>query len=64
LTIGLIIAICKASLVALFFMHVIHASRTLWAVLLTTAFWMAVVFMALTFTDYAMRGAAPFTPGH
>jgi cytochrome c oxidase subunit 4 len=64
LALGLIIAIFKASLVALFFMHVIHSSRSLGAVLVTTIFWATVVLVALTFTDYAMREAAPFTPGH
>lgn len=61
---GLTIGVCKASLVGLFFMHLIHSPRTTWAVVIVTLFWLVAVLIGLTFTDYASRTAFPYTPGH
>lgn len=48
------IAIVKAALVILFFMHVIHSTRLTWVVILSS-FLMLVVLFALTFADYLTR---------
>lgn len=61
---GLSIGMCKAALVALFFMHLLSSPRTTWAVVLVTVFWFAVVLLALTFSDFATRTNFPFVPGH
>jgi cytochrome c oxidase subunit 4 len=49
------IAVVKASLVILFFMHVKYASRLTGVVLLSGVFWLAIM-VGLTFVDYASRG--------
>ena len=51
------IAIVKAALVILFFMHVIHSSRLTWVVVVSSFLWLAVLFV-LTFADYLTRGWA------
>jgi cytochrome c oxidase subunit 4 len=61
---GLSIAVCKAALVGLFFMHLIHSRATTWAVVIVTLFWVAIVLCTLAFSDYAARAAFPFVPGH
>ena len=61
---GLLIAIVKASLVGLFFMHLIDSRPTVWAVVLVSLFWMTVVLFGLTFSDYLTRSWLPFVPGH
>jgi len=63
LAIGLAIATCKASLVVLFFMHVIASSRLTWAVIVVGVFWLGILFV-LTFNDYINRGMVPRMPGH
>lgn len=61
---GLGIGLCKASLVGLFFMHLIEGRPTIWAVLCVSLFWLLVVLFALTFSDYLTRAWPPFVPGH
>jgi cytochrome c oxidase subunit 4 len=61
--IGLIIAACKASLVVLFFMHVIISPKLTWIVVIVSVFWLSIL-LVLTLTDYFTRGLVPFTPGH
>src|SRR5207247_1952012 len=61
---GLTIAVLKASLVVLVFMHVIHSSAATRAVIVVTLFWLVGVLLALTFSDYASRDAVPLAPGH
>jgi cytochrome c oxidase subunit 4 len=61
--IGLIIGACKASLVVLFFMHVIISPRLTWAVILVVCFWVAIL-VILTGADYVTRGIIPHMPGH
>ena len=52
--IALAIAVCKATLVILFFMHVRHSTRLTWCVVLGSALFLGVLFV-LTFTDYLSR---------
>ncbi len=52
--IALAIAVCKATLVILFFMHVIHSTRLTWVVILASLLWLGVLFV-LTFADYLTR---------
>lgn len=61
---GLVIGLLKASLVVLFFMHAIHSPAQTRAVIAVTVFWLVVVLMALTFSDYLTRGWIPSMPGH
>ena len=52
------IAITKATLVVLFFMHVIHSSR-LTKLIVATGFFFLLVLFGLTLTDYLSRGWMP-----
>jgi cytochrome c oxidase subunit 4 len=52
---ALAIAVFKAVLVVLFFMHVRHSSRLTWVVVASGVFWLAIL-LALTMTDYLTRG--------
>jgi cytochrome c oxidase subunit 4 len=63
IVVGMIIALCKAALVILFFMHVIVSSRLTWCVIVVAAFWVGLLF-SLTLADYFSRGQIPFMPGH
>ena len=60
---GQTIAVIKASLVVLFFMHACAAAQTR-AVIAVTVFWFVVVMLTLTFSDYFTRGMIPDLPGH
>src|SRR5579871_298008 len=60
---GLIIAVVKASLVVVFFMHAIHSPRTTWCVVLFSVVWIFILF-GLTLADYLSRSMVPFAPGH
>ena len=62
--IGQSIALVKASLVVLFFMHGLRSTAQTWAVIAVSIFWFVVVLMALTLTDYCTRGMIPFLRGH
>ncbi len=48
------IAVIKATVVILFFMHVIHSTRLTWVIILGSILWLAVLFV-LTFADYLTR---------
>jgi cytochrome c oxidase subunit 4 len=63
IVIGLIIAVAKASLVVLFFMHAIHSDRVTWLVIAMVCFWLGIL-LVLTLADYFTRDMIPFTPGH
>ena len=52
--VALAVAIVKAALVILFFMHVIHSTRLTWVVVLGSFLWLGVLFV-LTFSDYITR---------
>jgi cytochrome c oxidase subunit 4 len=61
---GQAIAVIKASLVVLFFMHALRSAARTRAVIAVTVFWFVVVMLALTFSDYFTRGLIPNLPGH
>jgi cytochrome c oxidase subunit 4 len=63
IVIGLTIAVCKAALVILFFMHVVLSSRLTWCVIVVAIFWVGILF-SLTLADYFSRGLIPYTSGH
>ena len=51
---ALVIAVFKAVLVILFFMHVKYISRLTWAVVIGSVFWLAIL-LSLTMSDYLTR---------
>jgi cytochrome c oxidase subunit IV len=51
---ALTIAVFKASLVVLFFMHVKYSSRLTWLVVIASVFWLGIL-LSLTLTDYLTR---------
>jgi cytochrome c oxidase subunit 4 len=53
-TVGVLIGVVKASLVGLFFMHLLHSSRAAWLAVLAGLFWL-VILMGLTLSDYLSR---------
>ena len=53
--VAMTIAIAKALVVILWFMHVIHSPRMTWIVVISSFLWLAVMF-ALFFSDYLTRG--------
>ena len=52
--VAMAIAILKATVVILWFMHVIHSPRLTWIVVICSFLWLAVLFV-LTFSDYLTR---------
>jgi len=52
---ALTIAVFKAVLVVLFFMHVKYSTRLTWLVVSGGVFWLAIL-LALTLSDYLTRG--------
>jgi cytochrome c oxidase subunit 4 len=57
------IAVTKATLVLLFFMHVRHSTRMTALTAVAGFFWLAILF-GLTIADYVSRGQIlPFVPG-
>ena len=63
IVIGLLIAVCKGSLVVLFFMHALVSPKLIWIVISVASFWLCIL-LVLTLTDYFTRGLVPFAPGH
>jgi cytochrome c oxidase subunit IV len=61
---GQTIAVIKASLVVLFFMHALRSTVQTRAVIAVSVFWFVFVMLALTFSDYFTRGLIPNLPGH
>jgi cytochrome c oxidase subunit 4 len=57
--VALTIAVVKALLVVLFFMHVRYSTRLTWAVVVGSVFWLGIL-LALTFSDYLMRFRGTF----
>ena len=53
--VAMAIAVLKATLVVLFFMHVKYSTRLTWAVVLGSIFWLGILFV-LTMGDYLTRG--------
>jgi cytochrome c oxidase subunit IV len=60
--IALAIAVVKASLVILFFMHVWYSTRLTWVVALSSLLWLAIL-IGYTMTDYLTRDWLR-VPGH
>jgi cytochrome c oxidase subunit 4 len=56
--VAIFIAICKAFLIILFFMHVKYASHVVWAFAGAAFVWLGIL-MALTLTDYITRPRPP-----
>jgi cytochrome c oxidase subunit 4 len=52
---ALAIAVFKAVLVVLFFMHVKQGTRLTWVVIVAALFWLAIM-LAVTMSDYLTRG--------
>jgi cytochrome c oxidase subunit 4 len=53
--VAMVIAVVKALVVILWFMHVIHSPRMTWIVVISSFLWLAVMFV-LFFSDYMTRG--------
>ena len=58
--VALTIAVIKATLVVLYFMHVRYSGRLIWLVIASALFWLVIMF-ALTISDYSSRGWLPIT---
>ena len=56
--VALTIAVIKATLVVLFFMHVRYSGRLVWLVIVSALLWLAIMF-AITFSDYWTRTWLP-----
>ena len=56
---ALTIAVFKATLVVLFFMHVKYSTRLTWLVVLGSLFWLGIL-LALTMSDYLTRAWRTF----
>jgi len=52
--VALTIAVVKATLVVLYFMHVRYSGRLIWLVILSALLWLAIMF-AITLSDYWTR---------
>jgi cytochrome c oxidase subunit IV len=52
--VAMTIAVVKATLVVLYFMHVRYSARLIWVIVASALFWMGILF-ALTFSDYWTR---------
>jgi len=57
--VAMTIAVLKATLVVLFFMHVKYSARLTWVVVVASVFWLGIL-LALTLADYASRGQGTF----
>jgi len=57
--IALAIAIAKATVVVLYFMHVKYSPKLTWIVVIGSVFWLAVL-LIMTFGDYATRAWRTF----
>jgi cytochrome c oxidase subunit 4 len=55
--VALTIAVIKATLVVLYFMHVRYSSRLVLVIVVSGFFWLGILF-ALTMSDYLSRGQA------
>jgi cytochrome c oxidase subunit 4 len=57
LAVGLCIGAVKGSLVALFFMHLLHSPGRMWLAAALGVFWLGIL-MTLTMSDYLTRALA------
>ena len=60
---GMAIAVVKATLVVLFFMHAMRSARLNWVVIAAAILWLFIL-VSLTVVDYTSRGLIPNMPGH
>ncbi|HWA98641.1 MAG TPA: cytochrome C oxidase subunit IV family protein [Pirellulales bacterium] len=60
---GVGIAVLKASLVAVFFMHLFAGPRVVVLTAIVACFWLGILGV-LSFSDYLTRGEWPSVPGH
>ena len=51
---ALTIAVIKATLVTLYFMHVRYSARLIWVIVIAGIFWLGIMFV-LTISDYMTR---------
>jgi cytochrome c oxidase subunit IV len=58
IAVALVIAVTKATLVILYFMHVRYSPRLTWVVVWAGFFWLGILF-ALGMSDYLSRGLLP-----
>jgi cytochrome c oxidase subunit 4 len=58
-TFGILVGVVKASLVGLFFMHLLHSSKASWLAVVSGVFWLGIM-MLLTLTDYLTRQTLQF----
>jgi cytochrome c oxidase subunit 4 len=61
IAVGLAFGAAKATLVALFFMHLLHCTRLVWLVMGAGLFWLGIM-LSLTLTDYYTRPWLTPTP--
>src|SRR5215218_9292090 len=57
--VAMTIAVLKATLVVLFFMHVKYSTRLTWAVVAGSVFWLGIL-LTLTMSDYLTRAWRTF----
>src|SRR5262245_10988944 len=57
--VAMTIAVLKATLVVLFFMHLKYGTRLTWVVVVAGLFWLGIM-LALTLGDYASRSQGTF----
>ncbi len=60
--VALTIAVIKATLVVLYFMHVRYSTRLTWVIVIGGFFWLAIMF-GLTMADYVSRDEMKALPG-
>jgi cytochrome c oxidase subunit IV len=60
--VALSIAVIKATLVVLYFMHVRYSSRLTWVFVCAGVIWLIILF-AFTLSDFLTRGWVPFATG-
>ena len=53
--VAMVVAVAKATVVILWFMHVIHSPRMTWIVVISSFIWLAMMFV-LFYSDYLTRG--------
>ncbi len=56
---ALVIAVFKATLVVLFFMHVKYSSPLIWVIVIASTFWLGIL-LVLTMSDYLTRSWLTF----
>jgi cytochrome c oxidase subunit 4 len=60
--VALTIAVIKATLVVLYFMHVRYSTRLIWVIVVAGFFWLGIMFV-FTLSDYLTRPSGLTAPG-